>query len=60
MKSSPPKKVIKRNPKTDCSIQVGISTSKSTTDLGALLGRRALEIEYSRVHTANTYAGGGR
>jgi hypothetical protein len=37
--------------------QVGISTSKSTSNLGALLRHQALEIEGSRVHTTDTYAG---
>jgi hypothetical protein len=40
--------------------QVRISTSKSTSDLSALLRHRALEIEGSRVHTTDTYAGRGR
>ena len=40
--------------------QVGISTSKSTSNLGALVGHRALEVEGGRVHTTDTYAGAGR
>jgi len=40
--------------------QVGISTSKPTSDLGALLRHRILEIEGSRVHTNDRYAGRGK
>jgi hypothetical protein len=40
--------------------QVGITASKSTSDLGALLRHRVLEIEGSRVHTTDTYGRGGR
>ena len=40
--------------------QVGISTSKSTSDLGALLRHRALEIESSRVHTNDRYGERGK
>jgi hypothetical protein len=40
--------------------QVGISTSKSTSDLGALLRHRILEIEGSRVHTNDRYVGRGK
>ena len=39
--------------------QVGISTSKSTSDLRALLRHRVLEIEGSRVHTTDTYEAEG-
>ncbi len=40
--------------------QVRISTSKSTSDLRALLRHRTLEIECSRVHPTDTYEGGGK
>jgi hypothetical protein len=40
--------------------QVGISTSKSTSDLRALLRHRSLKIEGSRVHPIDTYASGGK
>ena len=36
--------------------QVRISPPKSTSNLSALLRHRAFEIQYSRVHTTDTYA----
>ena len=35
--------------------QVGIATSKSTSDLGVLVGHRTHEIAGSRVHATDTY-----